>query len=316
MTDNSSSPTHYPPVSRPDEFARLSPRVQRAERHLQNSISQIRSPQSAAVISKMSEPLHETECNLLLPQNKTAQKKAPVLCRQLLTPLPYKAWWGAPAASEKSHHAYPGGWLLHTATNLYALEKLTRTACELRGQEVESDDLYAGMILHDILKPRLFLWKSSGEMDSNQGECGHHVAAIAEAYLQGASERVLISLAGVHSGWWHNRDAVAGFLQRAAELIGDSSLERIANSPSVRWELHFETEMMYQAERAWYTATRAALQQINQPLEALLKTLVPDEEYQAARWRVLLHCDEIELARQLGNGHEAFARTIKKVLSG
>lgn len=304
----------WPEISQPDAFARLSPRAQRADVYLQTCRQQIQDASTQNVIAAMLEPLRQKRNSLLLPKNKNAQKNAPELCGRLSTPVEYEAWWGGAAAAQASHHSYPGGWLIHTATNLHATQMLLRTAKEMRGVKINPDAMLAGMILHDCLKPRLLLWQD-GELSVNEGECGHHIAAIAEGYLQGASDATLICLAGVHSGWWQNRDGVAGYLRRAAEMLGESALERIAEK-TPRAELLPETWIMRQAEADWYSATRIAFQTLDSRLQELLQKWFPAEQQTAARWWIWMQCDEMELMRQLSCGDESFTGFVLGVLSG
>jgi hypothetical protein len=302
----------WPEITQPDAFARLSPRAQRADVYLQQCRQQIQDGATQNVITAMLEPLYQQQNLLRLPANKSAQKNAPSLCERLATPVEYEAWWGGPAAAASSHHSYPGGWLIHTATNLHAVQMLLRTAREMRGVEINPDALLTGMILHDCLKPHLLLWQG-GELSVNEGECSHHIAAIAEAYLQGASEETLVCLAGVHCGWWQNRDSVAGYLQRAAELLDEPALGCVAARMS-RLELWPETWIMRQGEADWYSATRVALQTIQPRLRDLLEKWLPVNQRIAAQWWIWMHCDELELARHLARGDESFADFVRGIL--
>jgi hypothetical protein len=47
-------------------------------------------------------------------------------------------------------------------------------------------------------------------------------------------------------------------------------------------------------------------------LRELLGKLVPPEECRSAEWWILLHCDEIELLRNIAEG--TFEETVRKVL--
>jgi hypothetical protein len=306
MTDKEFS---WPAVSRPDAFAHRSPRVQKADRFVWECIQKIQDKALAALIRSILTPLHETDCTWLLTKNAAARKNAPELCARLTTPLEYDAWWGAPAAAAHSHHCYPGGWLLHNATNLHALRMLMQTAQEIRNVSINPDALLAGMLLHDCLKPRLFLWEN-GELTADQGECGHHVAALAEGYLRGVPVDALRMLAGVHVGWWQNVEGVARYLQQAAELIDQPEL---AGAAAPRMDFLPETWIMRQGEAAWYGATKTAIQEVNTRLREAVELLVPEAHRTAATWWVLMQYDELELLRKVAAG--TLGDTVRKVLS-
>jgi hypothetical protein len=69
---------------------------------------------------------------------------------------------------------------------------------------------------------------------------------------------------------------------------------------------------MRQGEATWYTATKTAIQEVKSRLREVLEKLVPPEECRSAEWWILLHCDEIELLRNIAEG--SFEKTVRKVL--
>jgi hypothetical protein len=298
----------WPAISQPDAFARRSPRAQKAHLYLLECLREIHDGALAALVQAMLAPLRKRGCEWLLTENAAARKNAPGLCARLATPVSYDAWWGAPAAADCSHHCYPGGWLIHNATNLHALRMSMQTAEELRGVHINSDALLAGMLLHDSLKPHLFLWQN-GVLSEDQGECGHHVAALAEGYLRGVPVDVLQMLAGVHTGWWQNSEGVAKYLQQAAELIDRPELTRAATP---RMDFLPEAWIMHQGEVAWYRATRVAVQEVKTRLREVVEKLVPEAQRPGAEWWVLMHCDELALLRDIADG--TFEGTVRKVL--
>jgi len=300
----------WPPVACPDAFARLSPRVRNANQCVLDGIQKIQDTAVIQLITAMLAPLRNKSSKWLLQENAAAQKNAPDFCERLVMQVDYDLWWGGPAAAEKSHHCFPGGWLLHNATNLHSLEMLIKTAREFRGLEINTDAMYAGMLLHDCLKPQLLLWQD-GEMMQDPEGCNHHVAALAEGYLQGATPEVLIMLAGIHGGWWQNTEGVAKYLDQAAHLIDRPELTRIKSTfPQV--DFLPETWIMRQGEAAWYSATKTAIQEVKPQLRDLLGSLVAPEDERAAEWWVLMHCDELELVRNITEG--TFEDAVRKVL--
>jgi hypothetical protein len=291
-------------------FARLSPRVQIANQILLDGIQTIRDATIKNIVITMLAPLRNSESKWLLQDNPAAQNNAPVFCDRFAMRANYNLWWGGPAAGEKSHHCYPGGWLLHNATNFHSLQMLIQTARDLRGLEINTDAMFAGMLLHDCLKPQLLLWRNGELMKDPEGS-NHHVAALAEAYLQDAPAEVLIMLAGIHGGWWQNPDGVSKYLDHAAQLLDRPELARV-KSTFPRLDLLPETWIMRQGEAAWYTATKTAIQEVKPRLREVVEKLVPPEECRSAQWWILLHCDEMNLLRHLAEG--TFEETVRKVL--
>lgn len=300
----------WPSLSRPDLFAQESPRAQKANQFLLDGIQQIQNKALADIVSAMWVPLHNADSKWLLQDNSAAQKNTPEFCEYLSTRVHYETWWGGPAAAEKSHHCYPGGWLMHNATNLHALQMLLRTAKEIRGLQIDSGAMLAAMLVHDCFKPQLLQWRN-GELLPEPPGCGHHVAALAEAYLRGASHEMLIMIAGIHGGWWEHTDGVGQYLEAAAQLVDRPELASIA-SESPRVDFLPETWIMHQGERAWYTATKTAIQQVKPRLLEVVEKLVSPEDQQAAQWWVLMHCDELELLRNIADG--TLEETVRKVL--
>ena len=300
----------WPSVLQPDTFAHLSSRVQNANLILLEGIQQIQDPAIKSLVTKMWNPVRNSECQWLLQGNIAAQKNAPAFCERLAMRADYDHWWGSPAAAATSHHCYPGGWLLHNATNFYSLQMLIQTAREVRRMQINTDAMFAGMLLHDCFKPRLLLWQN-GELMKDPVGSNHHVAALAEAFLQGAPVEVLIMLAGIHIGWWQNAEAVANFLDQAAQLIDRPELARL-KSTFLRVDFLPETWMMRQGEVAWYNATKTAIQEVKPRLREVVEKLVSPENCRSAEWWVLMHCDEIDLLRNIAEG--TFEETVEKVL--
>ena len=302
----------WPAVSQPDMFARLSPRAQKANEYLLHAIEQIQDTALKNIVITILAPLRHSGSQWLLQNHPAMQKNAPAFCERFSMRVNYDLWWGGPAAANTSHHCYPGGWLLHNATNLHSLQMLIETARNLRGLQINTDAMFAGMLLHDCLKPQLLLWRNGELMNDPEGS-NHHVAAIAEAYLQDAPPEVLIMLAGIHTGWWQNPEGVAKYLDQAAQLVDRPELARL-KSTFPRLDFLPETWIMRQGEAAWYTATKTAIQEVKPRLCEALEKLVSPQDCRRAEWWILLHCDEMELLRQIAEG--TFEETVAKVLFG
>jgi hypothetical protein len=120
-------------------------------------------------------------------------------------------------------------------------------------------------------------------------------------------------LAGIHTGWWQNPEGVAKYLDQAAQLVDRPELARL-KSTFPRLDFLPETWIMRQGEAAWYSATKTAIQEVKPRLREVVEKLVPPEDCRGAEWWILLHCDEMELLRQIAEG--TFEETVAKVLFG
>lgn len=294
----------WPLITQPDLYARSSRRIVYAERRLGDYLGSIRNVDTKACVRKILEDLHRRKCGLKLLNSARVRERCPRLIQRLEEQVDYNLWWGAPGASEKSHHSYPGGWILHTVTNLHSAELLCETAEQIRGIAVDRESLYVSILLHDCIKPRMFLWRA-GKMDVDQGECGHHVAILTESLLRGLPLSTVMLMAGVHVGWWKNPEAVAAFVHQALELAGeedraDELAEEIAR---VAWRP--EAWIARQAEEAWYGGTVYAMRQIREKL-GLWYRGDDDQEGNRRLWAVLMQFDELTLLERIAQGEQAF----------
>jgi hypothetical protein len=294
----------WPLVAHPDQFARASARVVNAENRLLGYLNCIQNSTLRSKVSDILGDLHNRRCELKIAQSAHVRKTCPQLIQRLEEQVDYNLWWGAPGAGLKSHHSYPGGWLLHNATNLLSADHLCATAEQLRGATVDRESLYAAILLHDSIKPRLFLWRE-GIMDVDQGECGHHVAAIAEALLHEIPFPTVVLLAGLHAGWWKNPAVVEDYIQQALHLIGEPSRSSELSAQIAEMQWKPEAWIARQAEEAWYGGTVYAMTRIRKKLGEWYRC---DTESEGNRklWRILMQVDELTLLGQIEHGEEAF----------
>ncbi len=276
-----------------EQIARCSPRVQRANRLLRGALRSIGDRPLRQKVAQTLDTLKRRRGSSLFAENATLRRRFPQLCERLTATLPYHPRWTAPGAAPFSHHPYPGGWLMHNATNVATLQSLIATATTLRGLEIAADPLMAGMLLHDWAKPRMFYWQGE-QMEVNQGELGHHVAALAEMALRGFPQEVLIALAGVHAGWWEKPDTVQAFLEATAEALDRPELAVLGKAEAARWSA--SGWIARQGEATWYRATREAAASTREPLRAWLATLKGSESVDLLEWMVWGWADELALS--------------------
>lgn len=236
----------------------------------------------------------------LLARDAKAMANLPRTVALLTEELPYNPWWAAPGAGTMSHHPYPGGWLIHNATNLGALKGLIATAATARGKKINADLLTAAMLLHDWAKPRLFVWRER-ELHEDQGEAGHHVTALAEAALRGFPDELLILLAGIHGGWWRRSADVAKGLEQTGELLGLAGIAHLARQQeALRYSM--AAWIMRQGEEAWYSAAKQAVQYVAGPLRHWIERRFPNGEHGGIEQLVWGWADELELAEGYARG--------------
>lgn len=282
----------------PERIARHSPRARRADRVLREAIDSICDSSLRQRVTDTLATLDLKEGFSLLAETPAVRRRYPKTCERLAATLPYHPWWGAPGAAASSHHPYPGGWLIHNATNIRSLQGLILTATTVRGLKVHSDTLIAAMLLHDWAKPRMFFWHGA-ELKVDEGELGHHVAALCEMALRGFPREVLVCLAGVHGGWWDRPEAVQGFFEKAAEVLDRPELASWGRAhASTRETIGWMARL---GETSWYKANREALQSIRTPLRDWLSRTAGSEFIDTLQAMIFGWVDELELA-------EAFAR--------
>ncbi|HWL54942.1 MAG TPA: hypothetical protein VNQ90_21040 [Chthoniobacteraceae bacterium] len=276
-----------------EQIARASPRAQRASRVVRAALRSIRDRTLREKVAVTLATLERRKGSALFAEKTALRRRFPEVCERLAATLPYHPRWTAPAAAPGSHHPYPGGWLMHNATNLHTLQSLIATAATLRGLNLDADPLLAAMLLHDWAKPRMFFW-NGWQMEVNQGELGHHVTALAEMTLRGFPREVLVALAGVHGGWWQQPEAVASFLESAADALDRPELAAWGKEAATRngvfgW-------IARQGEASWYFATRAAAQSVRPLLRDWLAGRGDPEPVDLLEAMVWGWADELELA--------------------
>lgn len=300
----------------PGRVARHSPRAQRAGHGLLDALRSIQNSALRAQVQGMLETIRVHQGGSFLSRNQRARRAVPKLCALLERPVAEIPWWAAPGASSQSHHPYPGGWLIHNVTNLHALEGLLATARCARGLTVDRDVFLAAMLLHDWAKPRMLLW-NGWQIQQEESEVDHHLAALLEAATRRLPDEVIACLAGVHAGWWHAPEIVAGFLDRTAEILDAPRISRLAQSSAFRqWSVH--GWIMRQGEVAWYEPTRKAFQKIEPSLRRWIRGWFAEESLSKMTAMISAWTDELELVEILARGGEValnkrLAQTVREI---
>lgn len=137
-------------------------------------------------------------------------------------PQPFRC---APGSGYASHHAFPGGLVVHTAGNLRTTLGIYEGYKKNYGFALDRDTAVASQMLHDLHKPWVFVWEPDGGCRTEQTLAGtgeHHVLSVAESIVRGLPPQVIVAQACAHN---HPGDAkdeaeVVGWLTAAALLAG------------------------------------------------------------------------------------------------
>ncbi len=159
-------------------------------------LSQLENPTVTIDLSRDAEVSGALRSAGLLAADRT--RVYPGIADAAKAPQPF---WSAPGSGWSSHHAYPGGLVVHTAVNVLSAERLCDTYARIAGCGVDREAAVGGELLHDIHKPWVFQWLASGECRKEltlaaTGE--HHVLSIAESICRGYPTEHVVAQAAAH----------------------------------------------------------------------------------------------------------------------
>ncbi|WP_196592640.1 TAT (twin-arginine translocation) pathway signal sequence [Pectinatus sottacetonis] len=131
----------------------------------------------------------------------------------------------APGSGYDSHHAYPGGLVMHTLNNVTILQGICNSYKHVFFYDVNYDIAVAGELLHDIGKPWVFQWKNNGESltEMTIAKTGaHHIFSIAESIYRDFPSDIIVALACAHEnpGTAAGESLVIGWIKAAALMAG------------------------------------------------------------------------------------------------
>lgn len=143
---------------------------------------------------------------------------------------PAQPFYSAPGSGYASHHAYPGGFATHVASNVFIAMGIYNTYQETFGIKMNKDVLLAAEMLHDMTKPWVFQWQSdyaSTPQYSIAGTGAHHILSIAEALYRGFPSEVVVAIACAHTPPYSAQDEkqLADWLKAAAMIAGKDPTE-------------------------------------------------------------------------------------------
>lgn len=159
--------------------------------------------------------------NGLIDKNKiTAKTLFPPLKNPMKPPQPFIT---APGSGYDSHHAYPGGLVMHTLNNTTIAQGICKSYSNNFLYNVNYNTAIAGEILHDIAKPWVFQWQPNGAslVELPIAMTGsHHIFSLAESIYRGFPPDVIVAQACAHDhpGTSQDEALVVGWLKSAAYI--------------------------------------------------------------------------------------------------
>ena len=156
---------------------------------LDNPVPTIAQGNEKAILSELKrEKLIDASFASVFPPIKTPKQ----------SPQPF---WSAPGSGYSSHHAYPGGLVVHTALNVVSALSLVKNYRDVNGLTLDYDAAVGGEILHDLHKPWVFAWQDDHSCRKEQPLAGtgeHHVLSIAESLARKLPPEVIVAQACAH----------------------------------------------------------------------------------------------------------------------
>lgn len=124
-----------------------------------------------------------------------------------------------------SHHFYPGGLVMHVATNCMITSYMVDTYKTMYGYDVNRDVAMGAQLLHDQLKPFVFQWKADQSSRTEQTLTGtgqHHCLSAAESIVRKMPAPVVIAQTCAHNnpGDEKSEAEVVSWLKTAAIIAG------------------------------------------------------------------------------------------------
>jgi hypothetical protein len=235
-------------------------------------------------------------------------------------------FWSTPGSADDSHHAYPGGLLVHELFNARMAEGYGQTYDGIyfnRRGAVDRDLVILAALYHDVMKTVVFQYKDDGTFftELTIGETGgHHVLSGAEAISRGESARLVTVLLSAHAApSLGDEKKVATWCAAAALLAGVDPFEygllkRDANGNAVLASLPpLEAFVNFLSDHDWVLTVHAA-QVIRPYLDALAPKydIRPGDAAGLAWWRlsVTSNASIVALYHELTKSESVFAAAV------
>lgn len=114
-------------------------------------------------------------------------------------------FWAAPGSADNSHHAYPGGLLVHELFNGTMAAQFAQTYDRVyfsQRNAASRDTVVAAALYHDIMKTVVFQYNADGSFFKEgeiAGTGAHHCLSGAEAIARGRDARFVTVLLSAHA---------------------------------------------------------------------------------------------------------------------
>ena len=116
-----------------------------------------------------------------------------------------QVFFATPGSAQDSHHAYPGGLVMHELFNAQSAIALAENYNEqyFGGQKAVSRDVVvAAALYHDVMKTVVFQWGADGTLSYEPNIAGtgaHHVLSAAEAIARGHDAQFVTVVLSAHA---------------------------------------------------------------------------------------------------------------------
>lgn len=280
---------------------------------LDNPVPTIAQGDEKAILSELKrEKLIDASFASVFPPIKTPKQ----------SPQPF---WSAPGSGYSSHHAYPGGLVVHTALNVVSALSLVKNYRDVNGLTLDYDAAVGGEILHDLHKPWVFAWQDDHSCRKEQPLAGtgeHHVLSIAESLARKLPPEVIVaqSCAHEHPATPAGERLVTNWIKAAGIITGTNPVAYgllDKNGSTLPMPRRIEGWVVHLADHDFVIST-SACQWTAQALRALAKEnygLSDPQHLNAFRNYVLANLTAMRLYGVLAaDGKTAFAAEVARVV--
>lgn len=248
-------------VSKLLRLVKNAPPIQQAVLEIQRYIAQLRCEKLSSIVEDLltdtSLPNILENLKLTIPlryskfDNAAANERHLLLApRQDIEKPLRKAILIAPGSC-RNHHIYPGGLIIHTVLNLWAIDRLKKI---YRLSRLEYETLITAHIVHDLFKGDLLIWRRDGLPLAEpriSGTGAHHVLCLAYLFLLKAPRQLLRTVASIHTHPYNEPNKAAEFLVAGARLVGLSQAEATAMMAELLHRSRLDM-IAYLGERFWW----------------------------------------------------------------
>jgi len=229
---------------------------------LRQAVTSILKMPTATVLERFKDDAAKTEMRAKLVE--AGLLKPEITVAQLFPPAakpaePAQPTLSAPGSGYGSHHAYPGGLVVHVALNVRSSLGLYGGYRDTYGSRLSRDVVLASQLLHDLHKPWVFQWKADGSLLTEYpiaGTGAHHSLSVAESVYRGLPADMIIAQASAHD---HPGDAeseakVVGYLKAGAMIAGKDPVQYgllAADGKSIKLPRSIESFITHIGDHDW-----------------------------------------------------------------